>query len=81
MTSRLLTLKVVFAGLLMLCSSTVIWADDYPNRPIQLIVPYPAGSTTDIIARILSPYISERLKQNVTIDNKTLLWIWPSFGR
>ena len=71
MTSRLLTLKVVFAGLLMLCSSTVIWADDYPNRPIQLIVPYPAGSTTDIIARILSPYISERLKQNVTIDNKT----------
>jgi len=48
-----------------------ILAQEYPSKPIQIIVPYSAGSTTDIIARLIAPHLSEKLKQPVSIDNRT----------
>lgn len=67
----ILNLKILLTGFFISGVYLFVCAQDYPNRPIQLIVPYPAGSTTDIIARILSPYLSDKLKQSVSIDNKT----------
>ena len=45
-------------------------ADTYPTRPIRWIVPYPPGGTTDILARIMGQWVSERVGQQVLIDNR-----------
>ena len=45
-------------------------AQTYPNRPIRCIVPYIAGSSPDVVGRIAVPKLSERLGQNVVIDNR-----------
>src|SRR5450755_4063139 len=42
----------------------------WPERPIRFIVPFPAGSTTDIIARIVAQPLAERLRQPVVIENR-----------
>ena len=46
------------------------FAQAYPSRPIKWVVAFPAGGTTDLLARILSPALSERLGQQVVIENK-----------
>jgi tripartite-type tricarboxylate transporter receptor subunit TctC len=45
-------------------------ADVYPSRTIRWIVPYPPGGTTDILARIMGQRLSERIGQQVLIDNR-----------
>jgi tripartite-type tricarboxylate transporter receptor subunit TctC len=45
-------------------------AQAYPNRPIRCIIPYIAGSSPDVVARIVGPRISERLGQAIVIDNR-----------
>ena len=45
-------------------------AQGYPNHPIRCIVPYIAGSSPDVVARIVGPKLSERLGQAVVIDNR-----------
>ena len=42
----------------------------YPSKPVRVIVPYPAGGTTDIIARIAANQLSERLKQPFIVENR-----------
>ncbi|CAG2143285.1 hypothetical protein LMG31506_02805 [Cupriavidus yeoncheonensis] len=45
-------------------------ADAWPNRPIRLIVPYPAGGSSDIIARMISKQLGEALGQPIVVDNR-----------
>jgi len=45
-------------------------ADDYPNRPVKWIVGYPPGGTTDILARLVGQYLSEKLGQQFIIENR-----------
>jgi len=46
------------------------WAQAYPTRPVHLIVPFPAGSAPDIIARLSAQNMSERLGQQFVVENK-----------
>ncbi|MGZ3361440.1 MAG: Bug family tripartite tricarboxylate transporter substrate binding protein, partial [Xanthobacteraceae bacterium] len=43
---------------------------DYPTRPVRWVVGYPAGGTTDILARLIGQYLSEKLGQQFIIENK-----------
>ena len=45
-------------------------AGDYPNKPIKLVVPYPPGGPTDIVARVVAQKMSEGLGQSIIIDNR-----------
>lgn len=45
--------------------------NDYPIRPIRLVVPYAAGGSTDTVARIVGQQLGERLGQQIVIDNRT----------
>jgi tripartite-type tricarboxylate transporter receptor subunit TctC len=45
-------------------------ADQWPSKPIRLVVPYPPGGSSDIIARAIGKLVSEDLKQTVVIENK-----------
>jgi tripartite-type tricarboxylate transporter receptor subunit TctC len=45
-------------------------AQDYPNRPITLVVPFPPGGSTTIVARIVADKMSEALGQSIIIDNR-----------
>ena len=50
--------------------ASVTFAADYPTRSIRWIVPYVPGGTTDILARIMSARLTERLGQTVVVDNR-----------
>ena len=43
---------------------------DYPLRPVRFVLPFPAGSSSDMVARILAPKISDRVGQNVIVENR-----------
>ena len=45
-------------------------AQPYPSKPIRIVVPYPAGGGSDLMARSVSKKLSERLKQNIIVDNR-----------
>src|SRR6516162_10536276 len=45
-------------------------AETYPTRPVHLIVPVPAGGTFDIVARLVGQELSQRLGQQIVIDNR-----------
>jgi tripartite-type tricarboxylate transporter receptor subunit TctC len=68
--ARRTTLVSLLAGVLALAASAGAVAQDYPNRPIKLIVPFAAGSATDTAARIVGAALSTGLGQPVVIDNK-----------
>src|SRR6476661_1034094 len=62
--------NAVVTGLLLLLSPLPVAAQDFPSKPIRLIVPFPAGGPNDIIARVVGQRMSEIAKQPVLIDNR-----------
>jgi tripartite-type tricarboxylate transporter receptor subunit TctC len=55
---------------LLACFCAQSLGQDYPSKPIRLIVPYPPGGGTDVIARIVQPRLSEALGQPLVIENR-----------
>src|SRR5262245_47395114 len=49
--------------------SRFAWAQAYPTRPVRIVVGFPAGGTTDVIARLMGQWLSERLGQQFVIEN------------
>jgi tripartite-type tricarboxylate transporter receptor subunit TctC len=45
-------------------------AQSYPNKPIRIIVPFPPGNTMDIMSRLIGPKITERLGQQIVVENR-----------
>ena len=51
-------------------ASRVAWAQAYPSRPVRWIIGFPAGGGADTVARIVGPWLSERLGQQVVVENR-----------
>ena len=64
---RLLAALVLIAGVSAAIPAAAL---DYPTRPVHFIVPYPPGGTTDVLARIIAQWLSEKLGQQFIVENK-----------
>jgi tripartite-type tricarboxylate transporter receptor subunit TctC len=60
---------VSLTSLVLLFAATAAWAE-YPDRIVKIIVPYPAGGTTDILARLAGDRLEKRLGQRFMIENR-----------
>lgn len=69
--SRPAILAVAFAVVGILQTSGPVWAQGYPDHPIRLVVPYPAGNAIDSLARILADRLWQGLGQRFVIENRT----------
>ncbi len=68
----MLNARVVAAALAFVAACPAIaTAQDWPNRPIHFIVPYPAGGSTDIGARAIADHMTRSLGQQVVVENKS----------
>ncbi len=67
---RYRTFTAALVALLACAPASLLAQSDYPNKPIRLIVPFPAGGSTDIVGRVVAQKLSERLGQQVVVDNR-----------
>ena len=62
--------SIALTAIASLGLANAIAADSYPNKPLRFVVPFSAGSATDVVGRIVAQGMSEALGQTVTVDNK-----------
>ena len=64
------TCSLLFALLLTLGAQAQIAPSPYPSKPLKIVVPFPAGGTSDVLARLIGQKMTESWGQPVVIDNK-----------
>ena len=64
------TSTAALAVLAAIAATGAVHAQSYPDRPIRVLVPFPPGGGTDIVTRTIQPALSQRLGQQVVIDNR-----------
>ena len=65
-----MSIRILLAGAWCALVTTSVAAQDYPNKPVRLIVPYAAGGSSDILARLYGQRLSETLGQTFVVDNR-----------
>jgi tripartite-type tricarboxylate transporter receptor subunit TctC len=61
---------VLSTAAVLAAPSALAQKDNWPSRPLRIVVPYPPGGSSDIIARAISNVLAESLKQSVVVENK-----------
>ncbi|MEP7083863.1 MAG: tripartite tricarboxylate transporter substrate-binding protein, partial [Betaproteobacteria bacterium] len=62
--------RFLFASLFGVVAATGVQAQNWPEKPVTIVVNFPAGGSTDQIARAIAPRLSEKLKQPFVIETK-----------
>jgi tripartite-type tricarboxylate transporter receptor subunit TctC len=65
------TMRNVLWAVALLVLAPPAWTQTYPERPVRLVVPFPPGGSVDVVARALTPKLSERMGQQVVIENRS----------
>src|SRR4051794_34047424 len=68
---RMRNARVMAAALSLLLLAAPVAAQDFPSKPIKLIVPFPPGGPNDIIARVVGQRMTELTKQPIVIENRS----------
>src|SRR5262245_40765971 len=70
MRLRQLSLAVLAMAALILTAQAQTHAQSYPNRPIRLISPFPAGGGNDVLARIIGAKLADRMGASIVVENR-----------
>ena len=62
-------MRVLFSAVLFLCA-LALQAQEFPNKPLRIVVPWPPGGNVDITARTVAPALAEALGQQVLVENR-----------
>ena len=62
--------RLMMAASLLFALAPNASADDYPNRPVRLIIPFPPGGSNDVVGRLVAQQLSVKLGQQVYVDNR-----------
>lgn len=62
--------RLILIATLSLMLAPSAFADDYPNRPVRLIIPFPPGGSNDVVGRLVAQQLSTKLGQQVYVDNR-----------
>jgi tripartite-type tricarboxylate transporter receptor subunit TctC len=65
------TIRLLFAVALLLFAWGSAWSQQYPSKPVRVVVVFPPGGATDIVARIVFQKVGEQVNQQFIIDNRT----------
>ena len=57
-------------GALLVALTAVAAAQDYPTKPVRLIIPFPPGGSNDVVGRMIATQLSEKLGKQVVVDNR-----------
>lgn len=63
-------LSLFFVAMILSCASMTAHAQDYPSRPVRMVVPYPPGGPTDILARAVAAKLTNSLGQPVVVESR-----------
>lgn len=70
MTFRVVVARAALAAFALAGTCTAMAQSGFPNKPVRIIIPFTAGGTNDILARLLAPKLGEALGQPVIVDNR-----------
>ena len=70
LTPRPLLAALLSVAALWASSSTALAQQDYPNKPVKWIVPYPPAGTTDVLARMVAQWLTEKMGQPFVVENR-----------
>jgi len=62
-------LRLILAAVLLSTGAASSWAEGYPTRPVRIVVGFPAGGPTDVIARLVAQQLSDRFGQQFVVEN------------